>query len=71
VRDCPAFALELERHGRKSFRLLYHPDRCAYCGQCELSCHSGAIHQSNDFVRGTDKLSGLAVVLVERLPEDT
>ena len=70
VRDCPAFALDLQRNGRKSFRLIYYPDRCAYCGQCEISCHSGAIHQTNDFVPGTDKPDELAIVLVERTPEE-
>ena len=66
VRDCPAFALDLERLGRESFRLIYHPDRCAYCGQCEASCTSGAIHQTHRFVRGTSELDSLRVILVDR-----
>ncbi len=68
VRDCPALALELERTGNQAFRLIYHPDRCAYCGQCELSCSFGAIHQTNSFVRATSRPDGLKVVLVDRGP---
>lgn len=69
VRDCPAFALELEREGRDQFRLIYHPDRCAYCGQCELSCNFGAIYQDKDFTRGTPDRESLVTVLVDRKPE--
>ena len=70
VRDCPAFALELARDGQGGFRITYHPERCAYCGQCELSCTFGAIRQTNDFVRGTSEPDGLAVVLVGRASAD-
>lgn len=69
VRDCPAFALELERQDRHTFQLIYYPERCAYCGQCEVSCTSGAIYQTNAFVRGTDDLDTLSVTLVDREPE--
>ncbi len=69
VRDCPAFALELEREDRKTYRLIYHPDRCAYCGQCEESCNFGAITLKNDFVRGTPQRKTLTEVLVDRRPE--
>jgi hydrogenase-4 component H len=70
VRDCPAFALELEREDRDTFRLIYHPDRCAYCGQCEESCNFDAIYLDNDFVRGTPCREGLTRVLVERRGEE-
>ena len=50
VRDCPAFALELERMQDGGFRLSYYADRCAYCGQCETSCRHGAIQQVSGFV---------------------
>ena len=70
VRDCPAFALELERESRDSYRLIHHPDRCAYCGQCEESCHFDAIYLDNDFVRGTPRREELTHVLVDRKPED-
>ena len=69
VRDCPAFALELEREDRETFRLIYHPDRCAYCGQCEDSCNFGAIYLDNDFVHGTSDRKTLTKVLVDRKPE--
>jgi formate hydrogenlyase subunit 6/NADH:ubiquinone oxidoreductase subunit I len=70
VRDCPAFGLELEREDRDTFRLIYHPDRCAYCGECEDSCNFGAIYLDNDFVRGTSQREGLTVILVDRKPDD-
>ncbi|MBN1261934.1 MAG: 4Fe-4S binding protein [Anaerolineae bacterium] len=66
VRDCPAFGLELEREDRETFRLIYHPDRCAYCGQCEESCNFGAIYLDNDFVHGTFNREALIEVLVDR-----
>lgn len=66
VRDCPAAALELHKQGRSRFTLLYHPDRCAYCGQCELSCHHGAIQQVNEFVPATTTRVGLTETLVDR-----
>jgi formate hydrogenlyase subunit 6/NADH:ubiquinone oxidoreductase subunit I len=66
VRDCPAFALELRRESRDVFQLIYYPDRCAYCGQCELSCNFGAIRLSNDFTEGTSDPSSLTTVLVSR-----
>lgn len=69
VRDCPAFGLELERQDRDHFQLIYHPDRCAYCGQCELSCNFGAIYQDKEFVTGTTDRDNLMTVLVDRKPE--
>jgi len=50
VRDCPAFALELERESREKFRLIHYSDRCAYCGQCRDACRYGAIRQTNEYV---------------------
>jgi formate hydrogenlyase subunit 6/NADH:ubiquinone oxidoreductase subunit I len=69
VRDCPAFALELIRENRETFQLIYYPDRCAYCGQCELSCNFGAIYQQNELAPSTKDLSDLATVLVDRKPK--
>jgi formate hydrogenlyase subunit 6/NADH:ubiquinone oxidoreductase subunit I len=66
VRDCPANALELRRESRDVFQLIYHPDRCAYCGQCELSCNFGAIRLSNSFTTATTDPSTLTTVLVDR-----
>jgi formate hydrogenlyase subunit 6/NADH:ubiquinone oxidoreductase subunit I len=63
VRDCPAAALELRRKGRDEFILLYYPDRCAYCGQCELSCQFGAIYLSHTFTSATVDRDTLVTVL--------
>jgi formate hydrogenlyase subunit 6/NADH:ubiquinone oxidoreductase subunit I len=69
VRDCPAFALELLREDKQTFQLIYYPERCAYCGQCELSCNFGAIYQQNELAPSTLKLSDLRTVLVDRKPK--
>jgi len=66
VRDCPAFALELERKSREEFRLIHYHDRCAYCGQCEASCRFGAIVLVNEFVQATPRCGALTQVMVER-----
>lgn len=66
VRDCPAFALELERENRDKFRLTHYRDRCAYCGQCEASCRFEAITLVNEFVGATYRRAALTQVLVER-----
>ncbi len=58
VRDCPAFALELEREsdtlgpskGRDQFRLIHYHDRCAYCGQCQDVCRYEAIWLTSEYV---------------------
>jgi len=50
VRDCPAFALELERESREKFRLIHYHDRCAYCGQCQDVCRYGAIRLTGEYV---------------------
>lgn len=74
VRDCPAFALELEREsgalspskGREKFRLILYHDRCAYCGQCETSCKLGAITLNNEFVPAAQRRDELLKVMVDR-----
>lgn len=66
VRDCPAFALELERESREKFRLIHYHDRCAYCGQCEDSCRFGAIVLVNEFVQASPRRDALMQVMVER-----
>jgi len=68
--DCPAAALELERESRDRFTLIYHPDRCVYCGQCEMTCRFGAIRLTNAFEDATPDRDTLVHVLVER-GEDT
>ena len=66
VRDCPAFALELERESdtlsplvlskaegsksRNKFRLIHYHDRCAYCGQCRDVCRYEAIWLTSEYV---------------------
>ena len=66
VRDCPADALELERDGRDRFRLIHYHDRCAYCGQCEISCKFGAITLANEFVPAAPQRDALSQVMVDR-----
>lgn len=68
VRDCPANALELYKESRETYRLIHHPDRCAYCGQCALSCNFDAIYLDNQFVHGTPQREALTVVLVSKSP---
>ncbi|MBN1811317.1 MAG: 4Fe-4S binding protein [Anaerolineae bacterium] len=69
VRDCPALALELERHDREQFRLIHYRDRCAYCGQCASSCPSHVITLSSEIVSPTRERDTLTQVLVERSPD--
>jgi formate hydrogenlyase subunit 6/NADH:ubiquinone oxidoreductase subunit I len=71
ARDCPALALELERHSREWFRLIHYRDRCAYCGQCADSCPSHAIVLSNELVPPTQERASLTQVLVEHAPDST
>ncbi len=53
VRDCPAFALELEHDEAGGFKLIHYRDRCAYCGQCQEVCGQGAIRLIDEYVTGT------------------
>jgi len=66
VRDCPAEALVLLKKSRQEFTLLHYPARCAYCGQCEDSCHRGAISHSNSLVSPTTDKKAIAVVLKDQ-----
>jgi formate hydrogenlyase subunit 6/NADH:ubiquinone oxidoreductase subunit I len=66
VRDCPAFALELEREEGGRFQLIHYRDRCAYCGQCADSCPQGAIALVSEFVPPTPRRETLTQVIVER-----
>jgi formate hydrogenlyase subunit 6/NADH:ubiquinone oxidoreductase subunit I len=66
TRDCPAYALELERDSKDQFRLTHHPDRCAYCGQCADNCPSHVIVLTNELVAATHARDTLVQVLVER-----
>ncbi|MBC8447287.1 MAG: 4Fe-4S binding protein [Chloroflexi bacterium] len=58
VRDCPAFALELEREsdtlspskGHDKFQLIHYHDRCACCGQCQDVCRYEAIWLTSEYV---------------------
>jgi formate hydrogenlyase subunit 6/NADH:ubiquinone oxidoreductase subunit I len=70
VRDCPAEALELNKKSRENFTLIHYPARCAYCGQCEISCRHGAISNSNKLVGSTNSQEGLIVVLKQNEEED-
>ncbi len=65
VRDCPADALQLNKKSREEYTLLYYPARCAYCGQCEDSCHHGAISHSNNLVGATTHKDDWVLVFKE------
>lgn len=67
VRDCPALALEIERKDKKHFRIRYKPAQCAYCGQCEVSCHQGAIGLTNGYNPATDEIESLVETLIDRI----
>lgn len=67
TRDCPAFALVLERYDKKRFRLTHYRDRCAYCGQCADNCPSQVIVLSSELVSSAPVRDTLVRVLVERL----
>jgi formate hydrogenlyase subunit 6/NADH:ubiquinone oxidoreductase subunit I len=71
ARDCPALALELERHDRERFRLIHYCDRCAYCGQCADSCPLHIIVLSNELVSPSQERDTLTQVLVDRAPDST
>ena len=49
VRDCPAAALSLEKVSKGCFRLDHYRDRCASCGQCEMSCKFNSIYLDNSY----------------------
>lgn len=66
VRDCPTGALKLEKKSRDEFKLIHYPARCAYCSQCENSCHRSAIGHSNALVGATANPQELVVVLKEK-----
>jgi hydrogenase-4 component H len=66
VRDCPAEALELIKESRSVYKLIHYPARCAYCGQCEDSCHRGAISHTNRLVSPTTDSGGWSVVLIDK-----
>ncbi len=68
VRDCPSFALELEKESRDKFRLIYYPRRCIFCGQCEESCRFDTIQLTNEFVDASVGRRPSREVLVDRKP---
>ena len=65
VRDCPSSGLVLERTPDKDFSLVHYPDRCAYCGQCEDSCRTGALRLINEFVPAATHREEMVEVLVK------
>ena len=66
VRDCPAAALALEKDSKHSFRLIHYRDRCAYCGQCELSCKFNAIYLDNSYKEASAERKDFFEVLVDK-----
>ncbi len=70
VRDCPSFALELEKESRDEFRLIYYPRRCIFCGQCEEGCRFDAIRLTNEFTKPSVGSRPSRKVLVDRQPDE-
>ncbi|MEI6289625.1 MAG: 4Fe-4S binding protein [Chloroflexota bacterium] len=50
VKDCPSNAIELVTLDRaaKKFVVIYHVDRCIYCGQCAANCKPKCMSMSNE-----------------------
>ncbi len=67
VRDCPAKGLELIKGSNSAYTLIYYPARCAYCGQCEQSCHRQAITHTNQLTGSTTDPDSIIVVLKDQL----
>jgi formate hydrogenlyase subunit 6/NADH:ubiquinone oxidoreductase subunit I len=70
VRDCPAFALELEGETNGRFRLIHYRDRCTYCGQCELSCRYKALYLDHAYDEPSSDRRNFIIVLVDHMAED-
>lgn len=66
VRDCPTKGLELVKESNSTYTLTYYPARCAYCGQCEQSCHRQAIGHSNQLTGSTTDPDSLIVILKDQ-----
>lgn len=71
VRDCPAQGLELIKKSRDEFKLIHYPARCAYCGQCSISCRRKAISHSNQLVGSTTDPDEMVVILKEKEEDQT
>ncbi len=50
VRDCPAFAVDLQvvDKATKRFVMRFHTDRCTFCAQCVVSCNFDALGMSHE-----------------------
>lgn len=48
-KDCPAFAIQINKVGEKRFEAEFELDRCIYCGQCVLSCNRDALESTPEF----------------------
>jgi len=66
VRDCPAAALILEKDSKQSFRLIHYRDRCALCGQCELSCKFKSIYLDNTYEEASAERKDFFKILVDK-----
>ena len=66
VRDCPALGLEFVKESKSAYKLIYYPNRCAYCGQCEQACHRQAITHSNQLTESTTDPDSLIVILKDQ-----
>ncbi len=50
VRDCPAFAVDLQvvDKATKRFVMKFRTDRCTYCAQCVVSCNFDSLSMSHE-----------------------
>jgi len=49
VRDCPAFAIKINKVGEKKFEAEFYLDRCIYCAQCVEVCPKKALTNTPDY----------------------
>ena len=49
VRDCPAWAIGINKVADKQFEAVIAVDRCIACGQCVDSCPKDALALTTDF----------------------
>ncbi|OFZ69746.1 MAG: hypothetical protein A3K03_03700 [Bdellovibrionales bacterium RIFOXYD1_FULL_44_7] len=48
-KDCPAFALKINKVGDKRFEAVFDLDKCIYCAQCVDSCNRDALEWTSEF----------------------
>ncbi|MCM8821385.1 MAG: NADH-quinone oxidoreductase subunit I [Candidatus Omnitrophica bacterium] len=71
VRDCPAFAIEIETlsEEEKKYRMTIHNDRCIHCAQCVESCPTGALYMNDEYEIATDSRRKLKIEYIYTRPK--